>query len=387
MLLAAAVSGCGTTLKRFEVSDAALAAEKEKQKEVIFAANLERNRRLFRILLPLRRAAAKFCGGDVAPSFGFILHDAKAYTEEYRPIAVRHFGLDREIRFRDVHQDFPAWRAGVRPGDVLVAVNGKPVNTVAAVIGEDISLKSPGLKITIRRDGGEREVSMKRVPNCKYPVQLVSNDSVNAFADGGKVMITTGMFRFAEKDEELALVVGHEIAHNHLGHITKKIGNTILGSVLDAAVAVVAGVNTQGLFGKLAGRAFSKEFEAEADYSGVYITARAGFEIEDAPKFWRRMSVEHPGSVSANFLATHPSTPERFLELEQAVKGSRAQAEGRAPPRAGGEIGVFRPARTVSAVDELRADECPVVHGVVEGADPGEGHGRCGFSACDDRRQ
>jgi predicted Zn-dependent protease len=114
--------------------------------------------------------------------------------------------------------------------------------------------------------------------------------------------------------------VAHEIAHNTLGHKTKRIGNILLGSLLDIAVAATTGANTQGAFGRLGGMAFSKGFEAEADYVGLYVAARAGYEIADAPNFWRRMAVEHPGNIKKNFSATHPSAPERFTALEETVR-------------------------------------------------------------------
>ncbi|MEE8623145.1 MAG: M48 family metallopeptidase, partial [Alphaproteobacteria bacterium] len=122
-----------------------------------------------------------------------------------------------------------------------------------------------------------------------------------------------GMVRFAEKDSELATVIGHEMAHNAMGHMDAKIGNFLFGTLFDI----------------LAAQAHSQSFEAEADYVGLYMTVLAGYEIENAPNFWRRMGVLHPGSIRANFSATHPSAPERFVALEQSVKEIRAkQAQG-----------------------------------------------------------
>ena len=153
---------------------------------------------------------------------------------------------------------------------------------------------------------------------------LVFADDVNAMADGTHVLLFTGMLRFADTDEELATVVGHEMAHNLMDHVSKQQGNALLGTILDILVAGV-GVNTQGMFTKMAMLAYSKEFEAEADYVGLYLMARAGYAIHDTPNFWRRMAIAHPGSVKGGFFATHPATPERFLALEKTV----AEIEGK----------------------------------------------------------
>ena len=69
----------------------------------------------------------------------------------------------------------------------------------------------------------------------------------------------------------------------------------------------------------LAVRLFSQLFEAEADYVGLYLVARAGYMVKDAPKFWRRMGIAHPASIHSNHAASHPGTPEWFVALEQTV--------------------------------------------------------------------
>ena len=128
---------------------------------------------------------------------------------------------------------------------------------------------------------------------------MVNNDIVNAFASSKGVLITTGMIRFCETDKELALVVGHEIAHIALGHLTKSVVNSIPGIILDVIILILAGVDTGGAFGGLSKLVFSKAFEQEADYAGLYILARAGYDITGAADFFRRMAVEHTGSSSA----------------------------------------------------------------------------------------
>ena len=76
---------------------------------------------------------------------------------------------------------------------------------------------------------------------------------------------------------------------------------------------------------------FSKEFEADSDYMGLYMAARAGFDINMAPNFWRRMAVEHPGSIKKNYMATHPSTPERAAALRETIEEIEEKLRGGMP--------------------------------------------------------
>jgi hypothetical protein len=68
-----------------------------------------------------------------------------------------------------------------------------------------------------------------------------------------------------------------------------------------------------------AGKAYSQEFELEADYLGLYMLARAGFDIAAGPQLFRRMGTEKPGSQEKNYFSTHPSTPERAAAMTQAI--------------------------------------------------------------------
>ena len=71
----------------------------------------------------------------------------------------------------------------------------------------------------------------------------------------------------------------------------------------------------------------TKEFEFEADYVSLYVMALSGFDITHAPDFWRRVATLRPGDITTSY--THPSTAERFIAMEAAVREIRAkQAQG-----------------------------------------------------------
>jgi len=212
------------------------------------------------------------------------------------------------------------------------------VRTTSQVIERVAAHRDGGIRLGVEREGREVFVVVTPLVACNYGVVAIADDDVNAFADGDDVGINTGMIRFAENDDELALVIGHEFAHNALGHRARKTTNStigaVLGGLLDVGVAVV-GVNTGGAFSKagagLMAGAFSKDFEGEADYLGLYLAARAGYDVGVAPDFWRRMGIEHPASVESKYLSMHPSTPERALSLEQVVAEIRAKRDAGEP--------------------------------------------------------
>lgn len=161
---------------------------------------------------------------------------------------------------------------------------------------------------------------------CDFEFVVLLKRGVNAFADGQKIYVSMDMLNFADTDEQLALVLGHEYAHNIMRHVKSQKTNTLLGTLFGTALDITAGsltgIGTGSIFRRIGGRAgqlaYSKPFEKEADYIGLYITALASYTIDDAASFWRRMSIKHPKSIY--IATTHPTNPERYVGLKKAVE-------------------------------------------------------------------
>ena len=178
--------------------------------------------------------------------------------------------------------------------------------------------------IVLRRDGVDRTVIVQPVLACSIPINLVVDGSANAFTDYKKIVIQSGILRLTRSDADLAVIVGHELAHVNMGHYGKKLRNALLGAASGAAVDgafMIGGIYTNGTFSKhfeLAGlRAFSVAFEREADYVGAYYAAPAGYDISGAENVWRAMALELPNSI--RFAKTHPTSPERFILMRQTI--------------------------------------------------------------------
>ena len=140
-----------------------------------------------------------------------------------------------------------------------------------------------------------QDFTLNGVPVCNYPVSLVNDDAVNASADGQQILINTGIMRMVENDDELALVIGHELGHNTMNHVTnvKKIMRAT------AILEVLAGGDGSltNVVGQFASELYSVDHEREADYVGMYYMERAGFDSTSVATFWRRMTAENPAGI------------------------------------------------------------------------------------------
>jgi len=152
-----------------------------------------------------------------------------------------------------------------------------------------------GTILKLRRTREDLRLHAQAQMACAYNVQLKFSAAVNAYATGRSIIVTTGMMDFTQSDEELALVIGHELAHNTMGHVRKSIQNTILSGFA---------------------RRYTRPFEAEADYVGLYYMALAGYKLDGVETFWRRLGVRYPKNITG--AKSHPVTPERLLAIRLA---------------------------------------------------------------------
>jgi len=325
-ILFALLVGCaGPTTQRVKPNDAAVALEAEKQREIALQESLNDQYRLDRVGWPILKAGLPFCEDRKTKAIGIKYANKHNFEGEYQDIAISKLGLGDTLKIINIIEMAPAAESGLHEGDILISVNNKgvPIGKNASKDFNKFLTKeiedNHQLSFKIRRDGLDEIIYVTPVEACDYPLIVSDDDIVNAYADGNKIVITQGMMSFAKTDNELALVVGHELAHNSMRHIDAKRLNAFGGLLIDILFAVL-GANTQGLFSNMAAQAYSQEFEAEADYVGLYMNELAGYEIKDAAYFWRKMGVKHPGSIGKNHAASHPSSPERFVSIEDTIK-------------------------------------------------------------------
>ena len=340
-------AACGPTLQPPSVSPHLLEQEAALQRELLFKTLVDRQARLQRIYTPLRIANADLCGADISPVTGLIGIDRPSLPATLRNTAHHFYGVNDGITVIDIVPNSPAAQTGLQPRDVITgAAVGKGVVpsgwTWSGLTIPDLKVieNSAGNPMTllVRRGGAVFPLILTSSVGCNYPIQLVSTELLFAGSDGKRIIVGTGLFNHIPDDREVAVIVSHELAHNVLKHREKKEGNRAIGGAVGLIFDIgllAAGINTQGAISQAAmdagGKAYSQDFEFEADYLALYMLARAGFDIGVAPNTFRRMGIEDPSSQIKNYVSTHPSMPERAVAMKQTIaeiqeKASRQEA-------------------------------------------------------------
>ena len=325
-------SGCaGPTTKRPETDDAAVALEAQKQREFAVREALRNQQRLNTVGWPILGQGVPMCTDKNRWATGAFFANKFDFTKELQDTAISALHMSDVLQVHTVIKDSPADVAGIKEGDLIIRVNDKeaPVGEGASsklseIVKEELK-DGKNVTYTVRRDGVQEALDIIPVKICDYPLVVVNQDDVNAYADGNNIILFQGMMDFARTDQELSMVVAHELAHNSMRHIEAKKTNFYIGLLFDAIVIGLTGVDIG--IRNAAANAYSKDFEAEADYVGMYILAREGMDLDGVPEFWRRMGARNPKSIEDNYLASHPSTPERFVSLEESIKEIKQKQE------------------------------------------------------------
>ncbi len=163
-------------------------------------------------------------------------------------------------------------------------------------------------------------------PSWKWEVNVLQSDEVNAFCmAGGKIAVYSGiMAKLQLTDDELAAVMGHEIAHALREHVREQAseqqGLSVLAAIAGAAAGSQAAMQGAGQLGQLiVGLPHSRRAEVEADDIGVELAARAGYDPRAAIGLWDKMN-RLGGSRPPEFLSIHPSPASRQQDLKSAAQ-------------------------------------------------------------------
>lgn len=285
-------SGCASLSTQLPELDAAKVEARQMRLEA--SAFDKRDKHLARLMdvsSQVLSANADLCE-KTRPHIGAVTHRLKSYDKALRPAAARESAAMEDPTVLYVMPGSPADDAGLQAGDVLLH-SGKPVSGSHAGFLE--AAKNTGT-VAVRRSGEVTEFQVKPAAVCGYRVRLRMTPVINAYADGKNITVTTGMMEFTASDDELALIIGHELAHNTHGHIRKIITN-----------AVLTGYSKRHV----------RPFEAEADYVGMYYMTRAGYDLSGIEDFWDRLARANPKYIAKDY--THPAYPRR-AELIAATR-------------------------------------------------------------------
>jgi len=174
---------------------------------------------------------------------------------------------------------------------------------------------------------GSRIAKVSAMPNLDWEFNLIESDQQNAFAlPGGKVAVYSGLLPIAMNEAGLAAVMSHEIAHVIARHGAQRMTQQLIlaAGLMTTSISlknskqkkiIMAALGVGILYGLRL--PFSRTNEAEADQIGLTYMARAGYDPNEAVRFWRRFADAKEGQKVPEFLSTHPTDKRRIALINR----------------------------------------------------------------------
>jgi len=173
--------------------------------------------------------------------------------------------------------------------------------------------------------------------NFSWEFNLIENKSPNAVCyPGGKILVHTGILQYTKNINQLATIIGHEIAHAVADHGVEKMSEYLALNVGTLAGDILTGgafSRTRNTVGRTTGidayqvgilNPFSRKKEEEADYLGLAFNSLAGYELYQSVNFWKNMKKGKNGEIP-QFLSTHPSSDNRISNLRRWIPEIRSK--------------------------------------------------------------
>lgn len=179
-----------------------------------------------------------------------------------------------------------------------------------------------------------------RARQWRWEVNLLGSPQLNAFCmPGGKIAFYYGILeKLKLEDDEVAMIMGHEVAHALREHARERMGKTAATRVGASVLSSLLGLGNVGdavlnMGGQLLSLKFSREDESEADLVGMELAARAGYQPGAGITLWQKMGKASEGAPP-QWLSTHPAGPSRIRDLEANLpKVEDLYARAEKPPR------------------------------------------------------
>ena len=288
---------------------------------------LLRQERIYRIAAPLIIKNAVLCRTQARPLLGFTAKNQYSYPPELTAAARQNLALDERLQVMQILDGSGAMRAGLKRGDILQTIQDLTIPTGPQAEPETARMLSPILKnlseinITVIRQNQPITVNVPLTLACAFAIDVGNAHHVNAYADGRRILLTRGLLDSFAADEDVAVIIAREIAHNVLQHAKQLQQMATLSMVIDNLLLFkpdqIAANSSNGI------KITPEKMDQEADRLALFMLARAGYDIATFTRVMQKLAQTPNSSQALTYLTLHPWTEGRQSVIQATIKEIR----------------------------------------------------------------
>jgi hypothetical protein len=286
--------------------------------------------KLHQITWPILKYNKNKCKNNKNKSYGVLYAnindvpkvDKKIFLELFNKSINNKYFKDYKVKsfpiVLSVVKDSPAYNAGLKRNDIILEIENSNTKNFRKKLSVNLANKSH-LSLKVLRGKKTSVIKMMGISACSYNVQTLPSGSPNAFADGEKVFITMAAIKLAETKDELAFLIGHELAHNifHYKNFDANEANLLAINYLDKPkIRKIKSILVWSNEGR----------EIEADIEGLGLAFKAGFSLDNVNDYWRRLSVFNPELIDRS-VNIYKSNAYRAALIDKTLKNLKNKIE------------------------------------------------------------
>lgn len=296
-------------------------------RDTVLDSLLLRQERVYRIAAPLIIKNAVLCRTQARPLLGFTAKNQYSYPPELAVAARQSLGLDERLQIMQILDGSGAMRAGLKRGDILQTIQDLNIPTGPQAEPETARMLSPILKnltelsITVIRQNQPITVNVPLTLACAFAIDVGNAQQVNAYADGRRILLTRGLLDSFTTDEDVAVVIAREIAHNVLQHAKQLQQMATLSMVIDNLLLFkpdqIAANSSNGI------KITPEKMDQEADRLALFMLTRAGYDPANFSRVLQKLAQNPNSSQALTYSTLHPWTEARQSVIQATLKEIR----------------------------------------------------------------
>ncbi len=296
-------------------------------RDTVLDSLLLRQERVYRIAAPLIIKNAVLCRTQARPLLGFTAKNQYSYPPELAVAARQSLGLDERLQIMQILDGSGAMRAGLKRGDILQTIQDLNIPTGPQAEPETARMLSPILKnlselnITVIRQNQPITVNVPLTLACAFAIDVGNAQQVNAYADGRRILLTRGLLDSFTTDEDVAVVIAREIAHNVLQHAKQLQQMATLSMVIDNLLLFkpdqIAANSSNGI------KITPEKMDQEADRLALFMLTRAGYDPANFSRVLQKLAQNPNSSQALTYSTLHPWTEGRQSVIQATLKEIR----------------------------------------------------------------
>ncbi len=296
-------------------------------RDTVLDSLLLRQERVYRIAAPLIIKNAVLCRTQARPLLGFTAKNQYSYPPELAVAARQSLGLDERLQIMQILDGSGAMRAGLKRGDILQTIQDLNIPTGPQAEPETARMLSPILKnlselnITVIRQNQPITVNVPLTLACAFAIDVGNAQQVNAYADGRRILLTRGLLDSFTTDEDVAVVIAREIAHNVLQHAKQLQQMATLSMVIDNLLLFkpdqIAANSSNGI------KITPEKMDQEADRLALFMLTRAGYDPANFSRVLQKLAQNPNSSQALTYSTLHPWTDGRQSVIQATLKEIR----------------------------------------------------------------